>query len=219
MRFNMKAVLFDFDYTLGDSTNGIVESVNYALEKMAYQKRETTEICKTIGLSLRETYKTLTEDEKEAHAEKFAALFKEKADLVMVANTTLYDGVTDMLDRLRKMGYRTGIVTTKYHDRIEQILRQYEVQDKIDVIVGGDDVRRQKPDPEGILYAARALGVCADEILYVGDSLTDARAAESAKVGFAAVLTGTTCMEEFAPFPHVCIASCVDEIETYLKEI
>lgn len=32
-----KAVIFDFDYTLGDSTNGIVLSINHALEKLGFR--------------------------------------------------------------------------------------------------------------------------------------------------------------------------------------
>ena len=36
----LKAIIFDFDYTLGDSTEGIVASVNYALEKLGYAAAE-----------------------------------------------------------------------------------------------------------------------------------------------------------------------------------
>ena len=45
----MKAILFDFDYTLGDSTKGIISSVNFALNKLGYQKKDEEIIRKTIG--------------------------------------------------------------------------------------------------------------------------------------------------------------------------
>ena len=51
-----KAIIFDFDYTLGDSTNGIALSINYALEKLGYALPPIEDIKKTIGLSLTETY-------------------------------------------------------------------------------------------------------------------------------------------------------------------
>ena len=51
-----KAVIFDFDYTLGDCTNGIVFSVNYALDKLGYSEHNVSEIKKTVGLSLKETF-------------------------------------------------------------------------------------------------------------------------------------------------------------------
>ena len=56
----LKAIIFDFDYTLGDSTNGIALSINYALEKLGYEAKELTTIKKTIGLSLKDTYTVLT---------------------------------------------------------------------------------------------------------------------------------------------------------------
>ena len=50
-----KAVIFDFDYTLGDSTNGIVLSINHALEKLGFRAQDTKTIQRTIGLSLKDT--------------------------------------------------------------------------------------------------------------------------------------------------------------------
>ena len=82
-----EAVIFDFDYTLGDSTKGIELSINYGLEKLGCQTRDTEEIRKTIGLSLSNTYKALTNRQDETEAGLFAKYFKEKADEVMVENT------------------------------------------------------------------------------------------------------------------------------------
>ena len=48
-----KAVIFDFDYTLGDCTEGIAASVNHGLKKMGYEAGEMEDIRKTIGLSLK----------------------------------------------------------------------------------------------------------------------------------------------------------------------
>ena len=55
-----KAVIFDFDYTLGDCTEGIAASVNHGLKKMGYEAGELEDIRKTIGLSLKETFACLT---------------------------------------------------------------------------------------------------------------------------------------------------------------
>ena len=93
----MKAIIFDFDYTLGDTTNGIVLSAQYALEQMGEEERTYEEIKKTIGLSLSETYKALTGNMDEARADRFFDLFKEKADEVMVDSAELYPGVMEYL--------------------------------------------------------------------------------------------------------------------------
>ena len=70
-----KAVIFDFDYTLGDSTGGIVQSAMYALEKLGENAKTETEIIKTIGLSLEETYEVLTGKECQEKKKLFKKYF------------------------------------------------------------------------------------------------------------------------------------------------
>lgn len=212
----LKAVIFDFDYTLGDSTNGIALSINYALENLGYVSQKLSDIRKTIGLSLRETYFTLTENDDLEEAEQFAKLFKEKADEVMVSNTELYSGVKDVLTRLRERDIKTAIVTSKFHYRIEQILNKFDANDLIDIIVGAEDVKASKPNPEGLLWTLEHLGLKKEEVLYVGDSHVDAKTAENANVGFAAVLTGTTTREEFSEYNCMYIGEDITDVYNYI---
>lgn len=201
-----QAYIFDFDYTLGDSTDGIVLSVLYALSQLEEELKTTEEIRKTIGLSLKETYFTLTGSKNEEKADVFAKYFKEKADEVMVASTQIYEPVKEVLTSLREKGCKIGIVTTKYHYRIDAILAKFDMNNMVDIIVGGEDVKTPKPDPEGLLVAIKQLQLEKTDILYVGDSIVDAKTAEAASVDFAGVLTGTTSAEDFAKYRNVCIA-------------
>ena len=212
----LKAVIFDFDYTLGDSTNGIALSINYALEQLHYPTRSIDEIKKTIGLSLKETYFKLASSNNIQEAEQFARLFKEKADQVMVDNTRLYEGVKETLGSLREKGFKLAIVTTKYHYRIEQILSKFGASDLIDLIVGAEDVKVEKPSPEGLLWAIEQLQVNAEEVLYVGDSIVDAMTAQNANVKFAATLTGTTTRDEFRKYRSVFTGNCVVDIYHFI---
>lgn len=211
-----KAIIFDFDYTLGDSTNGIVLSINYALEKLGYALPPIEDIKKTIGLSLTETYFALASNDNSEEAGQFNRLFKEKADSVMVANTELYAGVKTVLQNLKAKGYKLAIVTTKFHYRIEQILNKFDANDWIDIIVGADDVKIEKPNPEGLLWAIKYLGVRNEEVLYVGDSLVDAKTAENAKVEFAAVLTGTTTRDDFRNYRSVYVGKDISDVYQYI---
>ena len=212
----LKAVIFDFDYTLGDSGNGIALSINYALERLGYEVQKLDAIRKTIGLSLKETFFALTSGEDENEAEQFARLFKQKADVVMVENTELYAGVKEVLRNLRENGYKTAIVTTKFHYRIEQILEKFDALELIDFIVGAEDVKIEKPNPEGLLWTIEQMGLQTDEVLYVGDSLVDAKTAQNAKVDFAAVLTGTTTRREFEKYANVFIGANVEAVYQYI---
>ena len=205
----LNTVIFDFDYTLGDTTNGIVLSAQYALEQMGEEERTYEEIKKTIGLSLSETYKALTGNMDEARADRFFDLFKEKADEVMVDSAELYPGVKEMLVSLREQGYRIGIVTTKFAYRVRNIMKKFDAEDLLDVVIGVGDVTKVKPDPEGLLLAVKQLGVKIEDVIYVGDSYVDAKAAEAAGMKFAGVLTGTTTREEFEKYPRECVHETV----------
>jgi len=68
------------------------------------------------------------------------------------------------------------------------------------VVVTDDDVAAPKPDPEGLLAAARALGLPPGEIVYVGDSPTDLLAGKAAGMRTAAVLWPKTAEGEAERF-------------------
>ena len=140
-----RAVLFDFDYTLGDSTKGIVLSANAALQRMGLEAQSEEAIRRTVGLSLRDTYRALTGDENPQAADSFAAFFREKADQVMAESAVLYPSVPPLLKALRSQGLRMGVVTTKFRYRILQILGKYGLTDSVDCIIGAEDVKEESP--------------------------------------------------------------------------
>ncbi len=214
-----KALLFDFDYTLGDSTNGIFLSVNYALKELGYPERGVEEVKRTVGLTLKQTYEVFTNKKDEGEAQKFADLFKAKADEVILPNTTLYPGVMDILQKLKNQRIKIGIVTTKYHYRIDAILGKYNADGMVDIIVGGDDVKIEKPDPEGLLLAIKELQLEKSQVFYVGDSLVDAQTAESAGVDFAGVLTGTTTRQDFSKHKSAYIGQNLEEIYQFAETL
>lgn len=211
-----KAVIFDFDYTLGDSSKGIERSTNYAMEQLGYEKKSQAEIRKTIGLSTKDTFYALTGEQDAERAALFAKYFKEKADMIMVDNTSLYPVTQEVLEKLRKSTVKVGIVTTKFHYRIDQILSRFSMNDAIDLVVGCEDVKIEKPNPEGLLWAIQQMNVGKTEVLYVGDSWVDAQTAQNAGVDFAGVLTGMNTREDFEKYPYVCVAEDLSGVYEYL---
>lgn len=214
-----EAILFDFDYTLGDATNGIVASVNFALKELGYPECGVEEVRRTVGLTLKQTYETLTRKQDGEEAQRFVDLFKAKADEVMLPNTTLYPGVMDILQKIKNQGIKIGIITTKYHYRIDAILDKFNAESLIDLVVGGDDVKVEKPDPEGLLLAIRRLQLEKNQVLYIGDSLVDAQTAANAGVDFAGVLTGTTSKQDFAEYKSEYIGKNIEDIYQFVNPL
>lgn len=210
--FSYEIYLFDFDYTLGDSTGGIVASVNYALGEMGFPQAGEGEVRRTIGMSLPEIFVALTKNKEPALAELFFRLFMEKADQVMLESTELFEDAGRVLNILKGEGTQLGIVTTKYRRRILRILEKFAMAHLIDVIVGGEDVANPKPHPEALHKALKLCGSCGKNAVYIGDSIIDAQAAQRAGLDFIAVTTGTTTKNELERLPHRAIIDALGEL-------
>ncbi len=201
-----KSVIFDFDYTLVDSSRGAIECIGYAFAKMGLPIPRAEAIRETIGLSLPETFSSLTGDNRETHLAEFSRLFVQRADQVMLDNMVLLDSVKPALNDLIANGVDLGIVSTKYRYRIEAFLQREKLRGTFGVIIGGEDISQHKPDPAGLIAAMRKLKRVPLEVIYVGDSLVDAETAERACTPFVAVLSGVTSKDAFAMYrPHAII--------------
>jgi phosphoglycolate phosphatase len=198
---SMRAVIFDFDLTLADSTAGVVDCVNYAFDQMALPRAEPSAIRATIGHSLPATLAELTGLRKPCMAEAFTRHFVLRADLKMAELTVVFPEVAPVVNLLKSAKIKTAIVSTKFRYRIETILQREGLLGSFDTIVGGEDVTAHKPDPEGLLTALRRLAVRANESLYIGDHPIDAEAAAAGEIPFAAVLSGAAVRRDFEPWP------------------
>lgn len=193
-------VIFDFDYTLADSSRGALECCNYAFKRMDLPHVSAEAACKTIGMSLPNTLISLAGEEYEERSDEFASLFIRRADEVMADLTVVFKDAPRVITHLKGRGISLGIVSTKFRYRIEAILGRENLLDLFDVIVGGEDVSKHKPDQEGLMMAIERLGGSRTTSLYVGDSVTDAETARRARVSFVVVLSGVTPREAFVDY-------------------
>ena len=205
-------MFFDFDFTLADSSSGVVVCVNHALSRLGLPSAPDDAIRQTIGLDLITVLATLAGEEWKPRGREFLRHFTSKADEVMVASTVFLPGAVRVLSTLHGAGYRIGVVSTKYRHRVEEALERDGLRTFVDVVVGSDDVPRPKPAPDAPLLAARTLEIAPGDCVFVGDSEVDAKAARDAGMGFVAVLTGTTAAETFAEYAPRAVFEGVGEI-------
>lgn len=204
--------LFDFDYTLADSSRGIVTCFRNVLTRHGYTQPTDDDIKRTIGKTLEDSFSILT---GVTDAEQLAAFKKEygkEADTHMTVNTLLFPETKAVLTTLKEKGARIGIISTKFRFRIKELLDLHFPADFLDIIVGGEDVKTHKPSPEGLLSAIEQLHADKGETLYIGDSTVDAETALAAGVDFAGVTHGMTTAEELAQYPHQKIMSTLEEL-------
>jgi len=207
-------IFFDFDLTLADTSKGVKECINFALEKMGYPTVSLEDARKTIGFTLTETFSHLTGIANPSMALRFASYFVQKADEVMESLTTLYEPVPMTVKLLHGRGLTLAIVSTKFRYRIENILDQHGLRQYFDLIVGGEDVTEHKPDPSGILLALTRLCLQPGEVVYVGDHVVDAETAKRANLPFIGVLQGNCQKDDFAGYKVVAL---IDDISALLS--
>lgn len=207
-----RAVLFDFDYTLADSSAGIHDCINHALAEMGLPAASAGASAATIGMSLPEALRRLRGHATAEQCAEFARHFIARADHIMVDSVILYETARTVIPELKQRGLCLGVVSTKYRRRIAAVLEREHMTRYFDVVIGGEDVAKHKPDPEGALKAVDAFGAAARDVLYVGDSVVDAETALRAELPFAAVLTGVTPKEAFTSYHPVAVIDSLDGV-------
>lgn len=206
--------LFDFDYTLADSSRGIVTCFKIVLDRHGYTDVTEEAIKRTIGKTLEDSFSILTGVTEAEQLVAFRKEYSTEAETYMNINTFLFPDTLSTLTELKKRGARIGIISTKYRFRILSFLKDYFPEDWLDIIIGGEDVKHPKPHPEGVLLAIERLQENPSHILYIGDSTVDAETAQAAGVDFVGVTNGMTTVEELQAYPNRKIISSLSDLLT-----
>ena len=82
--------------------------------------------------------------------------------------------------QLKDEGRRLGIVTAKRRQTVELAFARIPIEHLFETVVGGDETKKHKPDPEPLLLALDRLGAAPGEAAYVGDAPFDVKAAKAA---------------------------------------
>jgi 3-amino-5-hydroxybenzoic acid synthesis related protein len=180
----IRAVIFDLDGVLVDSTEVMREAFNTAYAEVVgdgpapfaeYNRhlgRYFPDIMRLMGLPLAMQEPFVRESYRLAH------------------RVPLFDGVTELVQALRDRGLGTAIATGKSGERARSLLDQLGVLSMFDHVIGSDEVAHPKPAPDIVLHALRLLGVRAEQAMMVGDAVTDLSSARGARVAAVAALWG-----------------------------
>src|SRR3712207_1737934 len=114
--------IFDFDYTLADSSRGIVMCYTHVLQAHGYMNVSPDTIKRTIGKTLEDSFMEMTGETKE-RIQTMKKAYVAYANEVMTANTFFFPETREVLENLHAQGAKVGIVSTKYRYRIEEFLQ------------------------------------------------------------------------------------------------
>ena len=177
-----KAIIFDLDGTLLDTLEDLKNAVNYALISNEYPKRTLEEIKSFIGNGTRNLIKKSLPDHValetyEIVYQDFISYYKRHS----LDYTHPYKDIIVLLEKLKKIGYKTAIISNKNDDATKMMQEKY-FSNLIDISIGTRDFSKTKPNPESTLEAIEYLKVQRDDCIFVGDSEVDIETAKNAGI-------------------------------------
>jgi HAD superfamily hydrolase (TIGR01509 family) len=173
------AVIFDLDGTLADTFKLIVGAWNAAVSPHTGKTYSDEEVISRFGIPDSQMIRRdLAGEAGDAAVETYHAYYeREHAGIVRP-----FDGVDQMLAELRRREIPLGLMTGKGRRSAAITLKCLGWEKTFTAVVTGEDVARQKPDPDGPLAAARMLRIDPAACAFVGDSPADIGAGKAAKM-------------------------------------
>jgi len=208
----LKAVVFDLDGTVIDSTEAIVASSFHAFDAVGAPRPDRERIVDVIGLPLEaglgELFGRDITDLVPIYREHYRAHACQKTHLLPHVETTL--------SALHAAGLKIGFATSKKREMSKMLLEHLGVLHYFSSHVGPDEVARPKPDPDAMYVSMAALGVSAEEMAFVGDMDFDVKAAHAAGVRSIAVATGYMSREQLAALGPEAVFDDLGPLAGYL---
>ena len=176
------AVIFDLDGTLADTLDDIAAAMNAVLGRRGLPVHEPAAYRLMIGLGLRnlvhEALPVARRDDETIAAclDEMTAQYRRH----LLDHTRLYDGVAELVARLRDEELGLAVLSNKADDLTQRIVAALFAPGTFDVVLGARPELPRKPDPAAALRVAGRLGVAPTRIAYLGDSAVDMRTAVAA---------------------------------------
>lgn len=207
-----KCVIFDLDGTLLDTLEDLADAGNYALEQLGYPPHEVEKYKYFVGNGIPKLIESILPHGSDSESyDKACDFFSGYYSLHSTDKTKPYNGICDLLEKLKVNGIKTGVASNKDHDFSEKLVNAF-FGDLIQIVCGRKDGVPKKPAPFSVNYIMEQLGVNKSETLYVGDSNVDMMTAANAGLKSCGVLWGFRRENELRESGAHFIVKNVDEL-------
>jgi phosphoglycolate phosphatase len=217
----VKMVMIDLDGTLIDTAPDLADCANRMLADLGRAPYPLETVMTWIGNGVpRLVKRALT---GEMWAEPDAALFDKALAIFQQHYATHvsdlsrpFPGVVEGLEKLKRAGYRLACITNKAEVFSLPLLRNLDLYKYFELILSGDSLPKQKPDPLPLTHACRHFGITPDHGVLVGDSSNDVEAARAAGMPVLCVPYGYNHGHDIREAHPDAVFGSLAEVDRYL---
>lgn len=211
---HLKCIVFDMDGTLTQTNQLIYDSFNYIAQKYAGRTYTIPEITAMFGPPEEGALLAIVEPEQlDDVMDDYLAFYRSHHNRL----ARLYPGIEDVLHYIHKRGRMLAVFTGKGIRTTTITLQEFHIDHFFDYIVTGNDVVNHKPSSEGLRKIIDHFELQPEEVLMVGDAVSDVKAAHEAGVHIAVVLWDSYAKEKVLQMNTDCTFHNVHEFHNWLK--
>ena len=184
-------ILFDLDGTLVDTAPDLMLAHNHVMRKFGYPTKSTKDIRNLVGKGAgaligrsiwgqakKEFSKVIDEKIKDEMVKEFVNFYGKN----IVNESTLINGVKEFLKWCKEENISMAVCTNKTEHLAIDLLKKIGIYDYFEYVSGYNTFEYCKPDPRHLLKTIEILDGDKNKSIMIGDSETDANAANAAEI-------------------------------------
>ena len=209
---NYELVIFDMDGTILDTLEDLKNSTNYALKQSGYPEHPLENIRQFVGNGIQKLIeRAVPEGTSEADRQKVYEAFLAHYKVHCADNTKPYNGIPDLIIKLREAGIKTAVVSNKADPAVQDLVIEY-FPNMFDVSVGEKPGVAKKPAPDAVDFVLETLSIPRERAIYIGDSDVDIATAENSHMDSIIVTWGFRDLEFLKVHGAKTIVDTTEEI-------
>lgn len=209
-------LIFDLDGTILETLQDLYQSVKYGLSVNGLPERTIEEVRAFVGNGIKNLMvRSCPEGSTQEVIDKMHESFLSHYSVHKADNTAPYDGIVDMLKRLKEKGYILTVVSNKDDSAVKPLCEKF-FPGIFDYALGNNPSVKRKPDPDMVEKVMEKFGKNTQNTAYIGDSEVDILTAQNANLPCITVTWGFRDEDELVRAGATIFAHDVDELENLL---